>query len=83
MSRFDHLKRHATLVDDMASKLGVDLQERALDGSLSVDELSDAVLRCTQCSNPAHCEGWLSARDSVSETPDYCRNTELLKQLRP
>jgi len=44
MQRIKTLKHHAELVDTMASKLGVDLQEQALRGNISVSGMYAAVL---------------------------------------
>ena len=55
------LKRHAALVDKMATAQGIDLEETMLRGRLSMGELDDAVLRCTGCTQPETCEGWLAA----------------------
>ncbi|WP_372573872.1 DUF6455 family protein [Ruegeria jejuensis] len=77
------LKRHASLVDRMARTVGVDLEESALRGDLEFNEIADAVIACTGCTNPNHCEAWLAANDSAESTPGYCRNTELLKRLMP
>ncbi|WP_170325894.1 DUF6455 family protein [Ruegeria arenilitoris] len=77
------LKLHAGLVDRMASKLGVDLQEAAIGGDVSIDQLSDAVLNCTDCPNPGHCLRFLDQPTLVSRTPEYCRNQELLGRLAP
>lgn len=81
------LKRHAGLLDRMAQALGIDLQEAAIGGRVSIDELTDAVLRCTDCSQPDHCEHWLRTAAPVAATeerrqPGYCRNAELLQRLR-
>ncbi len=62
------LKRHAALVDGMATARGIDLEETLMRGEISVDEISDAVLRCTACSNPEHCAGWLEEQDGVAES---------------
>lgn len=78
----DTLKRHAALVDRMAAALGIDLEEAALTGRVALDEISDAVLRCTGCSNPGHCEGWLAATVEAETPPGYCRNTDLMARLR-
>jgi hypothetical protein len=78
------LKRHAALVDTMAQALGVDLQEAALEGVVSVDQLSDAVLRCTDCGQIGACDSWLDTRKTgVPEprTPNYCRNAGLFRDL--
>ncbi|MBY6082463.1 DUF6455 family protein [Ruegeria arenilitoris] len=83
MSRREELRRHAALVDRMALKLGVDLQEAAIGGSVSIDEITDAVLRCTGCTNPDHCDRALALRSSDGRPPEYCRNQELLARLAP
>ena len=76
------LKRHAALVDRMATALGIDLEEAVLSGQLAMDELSDAVLRCTGCADPGHCSGWLAVRAEAQAAPGICRNRELLARLR-
>ncbi|KIC41647.1 hypothetical protein RA27_09870 [Ruegeria sp. ANG-R] len=83
MSDRETLRRHAGLVDKMATTLGVDLQEVAIEGSLRFDEISDAVLRCAECPNPGHCEAFLARYPAASKAPEYCRNTELLSRLIP
>lgn len=79
------LRRHAALLDRMAAALDVDLEEAALSGRISVDEISDAVLRCTGCSDPGHCRSWLSAQGAggAVSAPGYCRNRDLMARLRP
>lgn len=77
------LRLHAGLVDDMARKLDIDLEEAAIGGSVSVDQISEAVLRCTDCPNPGHCQALLSQTNAVQGTPEYCRNQELLHKLMP
>lgn len=83
MSRREELRRHAALVDRMALTLGVDLQEAAIGGSVSIDEITDAVLRCTGCTNPYHCDRALALQNSDGQPPEYCRNQELLARLAP
>ncbi len=77
------LRLHAGLMDDMANMLDVDLEDAAIQGKVSIDEISDAVLRCTGCPNPVHCEGLLSETTAMRRTPEYCRNQELLHKLMP
>ncbi len=79
------LKHHADLVDKMAETLGIDLEEAVLRGNMEFDEVSDAVLRCTGCSNPDHCAGWLAAHSSDQQdaAPGYCRNLDLFNRLKP
>lgn len=77
------LKRHAELVDRMAVRLGIDLQEAALRGQLDIDQISDAVLNCTGCAEPFHCSAWLDdpSAGTTSRTPGYCRNRDLFARL--
>ncbi|MEP1930267.1 MAG: DUF6455 family protein [Paracoccaceae bacterium] len=76
------LKRHAALTDRMATKRGVDLEEEVMRGNIGVVDISDAVLRCTACSNPDHCWGWLDQQEGVvKSTPGYCRNADLFDKL--
>ncbi|WP_281994965.1 DUF6455 family protein [Ruegeria faecimaris] len=77
------LRHHAGLFDRMAGKLGVDLQESAIAGHISVDQITDAVLRCTDCPNPGHCQSFLNQPVLAAQTPEYCRNQDLLSKLIP
>lgn len=77
------LKRHADLFDSTATRLGMDLEELALSGAISIDEISEAVLRCTSCSNPQDCAHWLGRNEGhIDAPPVYCRNTELMMALK-
>ena len=77
------LKRHAALLDEMAKTLGIDLQEAAIRGDLRIDDISEAVLRCTGCPDPQHCSHWMQGHiEGATVTPDYCSNAALLQQLR-
>ncbi len=77
------LDKHARLVSRMAEALGIDLDEAAMRGVLPRSELTDAVLRCTGCTNPDQCARWLdeSAGDA-GDSPAFCRNSDLFKTLR-
>ena len=77
------LRRHADLVDRMATTLGLDLEELTMAGQLRFGTISDAVLNCTGCANTAGCERWLAMQDcTASETPDMCRNADLFRMLK-
>ena len=77
------LKRHATLVDRMATTLGVDLEEKVMEGKLDFGALSDVVLGCTGCANPDECEKWLDAHSQGADNaPSMCRNTDLFERLK-
>ena len=76
-------KRHADLVDRMAHALGVDLEEKIMQGQLQIDTLGDAVLRCTGCTDPEGCERWLAVQEGVAaEGPEMCRNADLFELLK-
>lgn len=83
MQTKDRLSRHAALVDHMADALGLDLDDKMMQGALTPEELSDAVLRCTLCSSPDQCETWVDSHARPQpDTPDYCRNAQLFRDLR-
>lgn len=76
------LKHHANLMDRMADTVGVDLQDAVIQGAARFDDIADAVLHCTECSNPAHCAAWLEKTPAAEEPPGYCRNAELFARLK-
>ncbi|MGH1412749.1 MAG: DUF6455 family protein [Pelagimonas sp.] len=83
MQSRETLKRHATLVDDMAGAVGVDLEAEVLDGHLRISELDDVVLRCTGCSKPDACTAWLAKQTvQAASPPEYCRNASLFAELK-
>jgi hypothetical protein len=75
------LKRHAQLVDRMANTLGVDLEQKIMEGQMTFEGLGDVVLACTGCANPDACEQWLARTTSAETTPDYCRNSDVFSLL--
>ncbi|MHA6264998.1 DUF6455 family protein [Arenibacterium sp. CAU 1754] len=77
------LKRHAALLDNMASALGIDLEQATLSAQLPFDQVADAVLRCTGCSAPDHCAHSLDQGGARTSAPGYCRNRDLLAALKP
>lgn len=75
--------RHADLVDRMASALGIDLEEKIMEGKLEIDTLGDAVLSCTGCTDPDGCENWLAGQEALRpKPPRFCRNSELFRLLK-
>ena len=74
-------KKHAFLFDEMAKQLGHDMQQHAIDGDISIDALTDAVVRCTRCGAAQDCAKRLSARQINGTAPDYCENKDLFKTL--
>lgn len=76
------LKKHAVLLDTMSSTRGIDLQQRALAGDVSIDEITDAVFACSNCTAPIECSKWLTKNASgASASPSYCENTDLLARF--
>lgn len=77
------LKTHANLVDRMAETLGLDLEETMMEGRMTIDQLSDAVLSCTGCTQPEACQHWLADQARPApEPPEYCRNRDMFTRLR-
>jgi len=74
-------KRHADLVDLMATAQGVDLEEARMAGHLTPGALAEAVLACTGCAAPGACEHWLDTHEAGERAPAYCRNADLLADL--
>ena len=81
MLRQSVLKRHAGLMDTMACRIGVDLEEQILRGRLEAGDVSDMVLRCASCTNPEDCADLLGESEVQVSLPTYCRNAELLEKL--
>lgn len=77
------LKRHADLVDRMADRVGLDLEDVMMEGRMLPEDINDAVLACTGCANPAECEHWLAGpAEGSGAVPDYCRNGQLFSRLK-
>ena len=69
------LKRHADLVDRMATARGLDLEDAALRGDLTPSDISDLVIRCAGCTQAQNCQHWLDDQIGTgSAAPHYCRN---------
>ncbi|MRU16241.1 hypothetical protein FDP25_12435 [Roseovarius sp. A21] len=83
MTSTPNFKKHAALVDRMASTLGIDLEQKAMEGQIDFEQISDAVMACTGCSNPEECTHWLDAQEGkAGTTPDICRNAKIFARLK-
>ncbi|WP_247745052.1 DUF6455 family protein [Shimia sp. R11_0] len=78
----EKMHRHTALFDDMAHRVGVDLQDDAISGALTMDEISHAVARCCGCEAPEQCAGLLRQEVPMGRPPNYCRNGDLLMRLK-
>ena len=79
---FERLERHATLVNKMADKLGVDLIEETLRGHLRPEEMRGRVYRCMGCTGADTCEKLLADPNvHLDEAPEYCRNGAEFKRV--
>ncbi|SOC16413.1 DUF6455 family protein [Rhodobacter maris] len=85
------LNRHAALMNRMAQVLGINLTERMIRGKISGEEWREAVVRCTNCSDPGECMHWLAEHAEagtdpnarpVAEAPSYCTNKMMMARLR-
>ena len=83
MPNHQTIRRHAQLVDRMATAQGVDLEEQIMRGAMSVMELEDAVLSCTACTQPDVCAALLATSEvSPDKPPSFCRNADLFARLQ-
>ncbi|TCL08852.1 hypothetical protein BXY66_0893 [Shimia isoporae] len=82
MPKAQNLRRHVALMDNAARRVGMDLQEAAIRGALRVDEISDAVVRCTNCPKPDACEAWLmKGPGTKGDLPEFCRNKVMFSRV--
>lgn len=87
MATTPNLKRHADLVDRMATTLGIDLEGKMMEGALQIDTLGDVVLACTGCSDPEGCDRWLATHEGegqaeIGTAPGMCRNSDVFALLK-
>jgi hypothetical protein len=75
------LRSHVYLFDEMAEKLGKDLEMRVLEGRISSDEIVEAVHKCSDCQSAETCASQLPKEKGLKEAYGYCANRELFKKL--
>ena len=69
-------------MDQMADRLGVDLDEAELRGDLPPETRDAMLLSCTNCTSPEDCAHWLEGHADSDEAPAYCRNGAKIRDLR-
>ncbi|MEW2913381.1 DUF6455 family protein [Leisingera sp. JC11] len=83
MGLFAKLGRSSDLVQGMASRLGIDYGEMVSgDPEAQGRKYMRAVLRCSTCRNQDGCSDLQQEMSELAEAPSYCRNAQLLAQLR-
>ncbi|EKE69706.1 DUF6455 family protein [Roseobacter sp. TSBP12] len=74
---------NACLMHGMAERLGADVERAAASGDISLQELSDMVSRCGDCTQHDACIIWLLDHQGPQVLPpEYCLNTQELHYVR-
>lgn len=81
MGLFDKIGRRASVMGKMAETVGVDFAEKIAQDPNMASKYREAVMRCSHCSHDGECKGWMAEHPHATETPDYCRNKDLLEGL--
>ncbi|SEP86254.1 DUF6455 family protein [Thalassovita taeanensis] len=81
MSIFEKFARQADVMQRMADTVGVDFVEKVQADERVAYRYREAVMRCGHCGQAAACTSWMDAHPTAAETPDYCRNKDLLASL--
>ena len=81
MGLFDKIDRSAVVTGRMADTLGVDFADAIVQNPDSVRDYRQAVMRCTACDQEDKCIGWMETHPHAAQTPDYCRNKDILERL--
>jgi hypothetical protein len=83
MIAIQNFAAHSKRVQRMAESVGVDLGQAILNGKLRGFPITDIVFRCSRCAEKTTCDAWLDRQvAAVEQTPDFCRNKQLLDGLR-
>ncbi|WP_323037305.1 DUF6455 family protein [Pararhodobacter sp.] len=83
MGLFDKLDRHGDLMHRMAATVNSDVAEAIQRGRISGSDIRNAVFACVGCEGGAQCPDWLDAHpDGAEDTPDYCRNRDMLNRIK-
>lgn len=84
MTDLPHLSPQARRVHRMARANGIDLLQKAEQGEIAADSLSDVIAGCARCTSVSGCTGWLAEhRTPVESAPGFCRNKTWFDRLKP
>ncbi|MDX5403071.1 MAG: DUF6455 family protein [Rhodobacterales bacterium] len=81
MGLFDKIDHRTKVMTRMAQTLDVDFAEVIAQAPEAVREYRQAVLRCVSCGHEGECTAWMAEHPHAAETPDYCRNKDILESL--
>lgn len=81
MGMFDKFGRRATVMGQMAETVDVDFAQKVAQDPAMASTYREAVMRCVHCAHDGECKGWMAEHPQATETPDYCRNKDLLEGL--
>ncbi|MDP2064256.1 MAG: DUF6455 family protein [Phaeovulum sp.] len=83
MNRAGDADLHFWITLGMARRQGISLNEMLSDGVLTRGDVAEMVARCRNCNGMQGCLAFLSEHpDRASAAPDWCRNAQLLAELR-
>lgn len=83
MRMMNKLALSSDLVNGMADRLGVDIPARLVrNPELEAIRLKAAIARCSHCTNQDDCVDLQGCTSRLEDTPDYCQNKNLFKQIR-
>lgn len=83
MGLFSKLGQSADLVEGMADRLGIDYGAViAKDPEAEGRKFMRAVMNCSKCSNQDGCAELQAHSRQLTETPEYCRNSDMLTHMQ-
>ncbi|WP_171181248.1 DUF6455 family protein [Ruegeria sp. HKCCD8929] len=74
-------EKHLKLMRSMAEKVGVNWSDAVEANPELARTYRHAALSCMQCQNAGECVVWQAEHEQVEDTPEYCLNRKLLKNL--
>jgi hypothetical protein len=83
MGLLDKIDRRAEVMNRMAETLDVDFAAVIAQTPEAVREYRQAVLRCVACGREGECATWMAEHPHAEAAPDYCRNRDLMAELKP
>jgi len=83
MKLFSKIDHHYDLMSRMADTVQADIGAALVSETVTGQELRNAVIACTGCEGGEECPDWLASHtEGAADTPQYCRNRDLMLRLR-